>query len=146
MDPFGNGSCISEDDVEDNIYAKKFNATYSRQVNITFSNMRRNHKCLPKKLNSYQENVVLNFRGNKCSFWKIPIEALEEFPTVIIQSSNSATTQETPKIVTSAHRNENTLLNNFGTINVGCYPYRRPDFALNWYVFPQLFLVLDFIK
>ncbi|KAJ7355005.1 ligand-gated sodium channel [Desmophyllum pertusum] len=32
VDPFGNGSCISEDDVEDNIYAKKFNATYSRQA------------------------------------------------------------------------------------------------------------------
>ncbi|XP_078379993.1 epithelial sodium channel subunit alpha-like [Oculina patagonica] len=33
VDPFGNGSCISEDDFKDkNIYAKKFNTSYSRQA------------------------------------------------------------------------------------------------------------------
>ena len=33
-------------------------------------------------------------RGNKCRFWQIFVEALEEFPIVIIQSRNSASTHE----------------------------------------------------
>lgn len=35
MDPFGNGSCISGEDVkEKDIYGKKFHTTYSRQVRL----------------------------------------------------------------------------------------------------------------
>ena len=40
VDPFGNGSCISDDDIlEENIYAKKFNASYSRQVRTLYDSV-----------------------------------------------------------------------------------------------------------
>ena len=53
-------------------------------------------------------------RGNKCRFNQIFVEALEEFPTLIIQSKTSASTHE---------YSENCVDDNF----------RRQHFALNGY-------------
>ena len=39
-------------------------------------------------------SLTKNSRGNKCRFWQIVVEALEEFPNHFIQSQTSASTHE----------------------------------------------------
>ena len=70
-------------------------------------------------------------------FSKIFVEALKEFPTVIIQSRNSASTHKYSE--SNGTSKYAMLLSNFGDKHfMGSVPLRRWDFAINWYLFPWL--------
>ena len=67
-------------------------------------------------------------QGKKCRFWKIFVEALEEFPNLFIQSETSASSHD------HSERNHVMLLSNCGDEHRGLGPVSD----INWYLFPRL--------
>ena len=79
-----------------------------------------------------QNQLQLNSQGNKCRFWHIFVEALEDFPNHFIQSKTSASTHECS--VSNRVSKYVMLLSNFMDENRGL----SPVFVINWYLFPRL--------
>ena len=60
-----------------------------------FNNNNNNNNKLFIIHNDHLSITVMKYsRGNKCRFWQVFVEAIKEFPIVIIQSKTSVSTHE----------------------------------------------------
>ena len=83
----------------------------------------------PRSLIFCSPYTPLSRGGNKCRFWQIFVEALEEFPILIVQSKASVSTHEYSEIMKTGQVAKQLR---------GRTPRAQTRFVINWYLFLPL--------